>query len=362
MCKLNYFRKALEKKYEQKHHQQLRAALSLSKTKSQYTHFNTSDYLGLSTHPYVKQKAVQALLQFGAGSSSNRPLNTHLSAHTDLQKRFNHLIGAESTLLFPTAVALQTMLFTMLANLNASIFIEHSYPTQNIKRIVGNKGTIHFFDHNHIGDLPDGPEPKVMIAPSVCPTSGRVLDLRRLMSHAAGTDSLLIIDDSLALGMLGEAGMGCAAHKKGVDIVIGSFGKLTGSFGAYLSGPNVFCDYCMACQDTGPLNAASLGAMNAALDLIPDMEAERTMVRERSTDLRKFFANAGYDVIDSHSHIVSIQMETNRDAMSLSENLADERIIAMPTSLPGLVFNLSATHTPAEMKRLQAAMPAHALV
>lgn len=362
MCKLKYFEKALQKKYEQKHHQQLRSALSLDVPKSNFTHFNTSDYLGLSTHPYVKQKAIDALMRFGAGSTTNRPLCDHLTAHTELQNRFNQFVGAEQTLLFPTAVAMQNTLFGMLSSLGASLFVEHAYPAHNLKRLMNNKGSLHFFDHSHIGDLPDGPEPKVMIAPSICPASGLILDLRRLMAHAAGCDALLIIDDSYSLGMLGENGMGCAAHKKGVDVVIGSFGKVTGSFGAYISGPDLFCDYCTMSQRIEPLNPGSLGAMNAALDLIPDMEAERSMVLMRAQDLRKSLNDAHYDVIESRSHIVGLKLPASRDAFALSEDLADERIIAMPTELPGLAFNLSAKHTSAQMKHLQTALPIHALV
>ena len=339
MNKYTYFKDAIEKKYEQKHYQQLRCALS-KKDEDNFLHFNAHDPLGLSTHPYVIEKTIDAIMRWGAGSKLSRPLFDHIQAHANLEKRLSNLIGHEQTLLFPTAFSAQETLFSVLAKCRATLFIERSYPIQQIKRHIQNSNAIHQFDAEHFQVLPDGREPKIIIAPSVCPKSGVLIDIRSLLSKAIEADAMLIIDDSYAFGALGPQGLGLAANRSDIDLIIGSFGKKAGSFGAYIATNSLLREYIDHHCPQNPLSPASLGAIDAALDLIPDMDAERRTILSNAQSLRQTLAHL--NPVVSRSHIVALKAE---NAHQLSENLMEENIIAMPTDYPSLTFNLSIHHT-----------------
>ena len=346
MDRMDYFRKALAKKYEQKHYQQLHSALSFEKDCGML-HFNTQDFLGLSTHPYVQKETIEAVKRWGAGSTSARFLPDHINAQLTLENRLAALLNVEAVILFPSNFAAQNTLFTCLSNVTATLFFESAYSMQRAKGFLNKKSTVHSFDRKSLNALPDGKEPKIIIASSICPSTGEIIDLRSFMAHAVENDALLLVDDTHAMGVLGQRGLGLAANRKGVDIVMGSFGKITGSFGAYIGCSKLIKDYIIAHAHIDPLPPANLGAMSAGLELIPDMDAERVKILNLAKTLRSKLKLAGFDVFDSKSHIVGVQ--TNEP---LSEMLAEEHIIAMPNATPGIAFNLCIQHSEEQMNLL----------
>ncbi|HPE85279.1 MAG TPA: aminotransferase class I/II-fold pyridoxal phosphate-dependent enzyme [Chlamydiales bacterium] len=341
--KMNYFKVALEKKYQQKHYQQLRCVLS--KVQHDTLNFNTLDFLGLTTHPYVKNRTIDAIARWGAGSCSSRVLIDHLSAHVALEKKLAALLGTEAVMLFPSAFAAQTALFGSLAAAGSTFYAERSYPTQLVKGHLNARSTLHTFDRKALSTLPDGREPKIVITSSICSKTGEVIDLRSFMSHAVESDALLMVDDSYALGMLGKRGFGLATMRKGVDLIMGAFG--IGSFGAYLGCSQLIKNYLSTFTPFEPLPPANIGAIEAALELIPDMDAERLKVLDLAKELRKKFILKGHSVIDAKSHIVGLKTDP-----ALYKQLADHGIIAMPTDLPGIAFNLTIKHTPEHIDQL----------
>ena len=346
MNKYKYFEKALQKRLEQKHFQQLRCALSLGDTQSKLINFNDLDFLGLSTHPYVKQKTIDSIVRWGAGSSSSRLLIDHLQAHHALENKLANLLGFDSTLLFPSTHAMQELIFGFPG---VTWFVERSYPAQMIKSYMSKKSVLHVFDRSERKPLPDGPDPKIIVAPSICPKTGAEIDLRCLMAIAVNSDALICIDDTYAFGMLGKRGLGLAANRKGVDLTIGSFSKATGSFGAYIGCNQLVKNYLTSLHQTGALPPASLGAIDAALEMIPDMDAERSNVLKMASSLRSKLKSKKHQLIESNTHILG--MKTNY-ATDLSDVLAQNGIITMPHDGPGLTLNVTVKHTGAHLDAL----------
>ncbi len=341
--KMEYFKRALEKKYEQRHYQQLRCVLTQTQNDAQ--NFSSLDFLGLSSHPYVKKHTIDAITRWGAGTSSSRVLPGHLNAHVALEKKLSTCLGTEATMLFSSSFALQSALFSSLSTTGSTFYVERSYPTQKIKSHLNARTTLHSFDRKALSTLPDGREPKIIIATSICPKTGEVIDLRSFMAHAVESDAMLMVDDSHAFGMLGKRGFGLATARKGVDLITGSFGA--NSFGAYIGCTQMMKDYFSTHIPFEPLAPANIGAIEAALELIPDMDAERTKVLETANLLRKNLTLKGHKVIDARSHIVGTHLDP-----ALSDHLADHNIIAMPNDLPGIAFNLSVKHTQEQIDQL----------
>jgi 8-amino-7-oxononanoate synthase len=193
-------------------------------------------------------------------------------------------------------------------------------------------------------------------------------DLARLRALADAHDAFLYVDEAHATGVLGPRGMGlCGDVPGGVDLVMGTFSKALGGFGAYVAGSRALIDVLVnACAGfiyTTALPPTVLGAIDAALDLAPGMEAERASLASNAALVRAAFADMGVDTGASSTQIVPALVGPEAAAMDLAASLRDRGILAVairPPTVPAgtsrLRFALSAAHDGAAVERLIGAM------
>ena len=176
-------------------------------------------------------------------------------------------------------------------------------------------------------------------------------------------NTLLYLDDAHGLGIMGEKGMGLTAYKAGIDISLGTFGKAFGCFGAFITGSKLMCDYLINCCPgliyTTALPPAIIGSINAALDIIPTLDKERTYLLQQVTDLQNKLRNLGYQVTKSSSPIVPVIIGDEKQALSLSQYLEANGILAtvirpptVPKNTSRIRFVLSSQHQPEQINYL----------
>jgi 8-amino-7-oxononanoate synthase len=185
---------------------------------------------------------------------------------------------------------------------------------------------------------------RIILTESVFSMDGDLADLFRLAELARRHDAFLFVDEAHATGALGPGGAGLSATVPGgVDLAMGTFSKAMGSFGAYVAGSRLLCDYLInTCSgftySTAPPPAV-LGAIDAALDLVPAMDAERAKLAALAERLRQGLGQRGVDVGCSRSHIVPAIVGDAGTAVALSGKLAERGMIASairpPTVPPG---------------------------
>jgi 8-amino-7-oxononanoate synthase len=191
---------------------------------------------------------------------------------------------------------------------------------------------------------------------------GDATDVAALAALAARHDALLYLDEAHATGVLGENGFGlCAGH--GVDLAMGTFSKAMGSFGAYVAGSGPLCDYLLN-RASGLIYAtalppAVLGAIDAAIDLVPTMEAERARLMVMAQRVRAAFHAGGLDTGASSTQIVPVIVGDEHRALAVAARLEELGILGVairpPTVPPGtsrIRFALSAAHTDADIDAL----------
>ena len=192
-------------------------------------------------------------------------------------------------------------------------------------------------------------------------------DLAALRRLADAHDAFLYVDEAHATGVLGENGMGLCAGVPGIDLVMGTFSKALGSFGAYVAGSEALIAYlqnrCAGFIYTTALPPPILGAIDAALDLVPAMGAERAHLHGLGARLRDALAAMGLDTAASSTHIVPAMLGDARAAMDMADALRAAGILAVairpPTVPPGtarLRIALSAAHSHADLDALIAAL------
>ncbi len=346
--KYDYIKQSLAKRLEQNQYQQLRCIMPFDDpgSENETLNFTSGDYLGLSKHSYIKKKTIQYVLEWGAGSTHSRILTDHIECHQDVEQKLASLIGTETALLLPSGFQITHHLLPTLINARSQIFIDR-FCSRNLFQGLGG-AKVHRYEHSNIKDLEallqkyenTPSSTKLIISESLFSQEGDTAPLKALIELAKKYRALLYIDDSQAVGVMGKHGMGLAACRKGIDLVVGTFNKAFGSYGAYVGCSKLMKDYLAHfCQQLSSLTAlppAVLGSINASLDLIPDMEAERKRILENSVYLRELLDKNHFSFGDSSSQIIPLYLETEKEALDLAEYLSEQKILTTPILEPNV--------------------------
>ena len=341
--------------------------------------FSSNDYLGLSRHPLLADRAAAWAARHGSGSGASRLVTGTSDLHLALEARIAAFKGAEAALLFPTGWQLNAAVLAALlrAAPQALLFTDHLIHA-SLHTGAARHAQIRF-RHNDLDHLEallaehaDSAAPRLIVTESVFSMDGDRADLDRLGRIARAHDAFLYLDEAHATGVLGPGGRGLSAAVPGAaDLVMGTFSKAMGSLGAYVAGSRLMIDYLVnACGgfifSTAP-PPALLGAIDAALDLVPEMEEERQRLAAHAAHLRQRLHAAGIDTGDSSTQIVPAIIGDAGETVALAARLADDGLLAVairpPTVPPGtsrLRLALRATHQGADIDRLADAVIAGA--
>jgi 8-amino-7-oxononanoate synthase len=223
-------------------------------------------------------------------------------------------------------------------------------------------------DAGHLGELlsqyQSDSRPKFILTESVFSMDGDVAPLGEIACLARAHQACLILDDAHATGILGKGGTGLSGD---ADIVIGTFSKALGGFGAYVAGSVMLRDYlinrCSGLIYSTALPPPVLGAIDAALDLVPGMDAERAHVARLSTRFRAGAKALGLGTGGSITQIVPLIAVTSEQALAISGTLRRAGFWATairPPSVPQgtarVRLAFAAAHDDADVDRLLQAL------
>ncbi|WP_420137487.1 aminotransferase class I/II-fold pyridoxal phosphate-dependent enzyme [Sphingomonas sp.] len=333
--------------------------------------FSSNDYLGLSMHPLLIERSVQWAQTLGAGAGASRLVTGTREAHLALERKIAAFKGTEAALLFPSgwhcnAAVLGALLKAAPETLLFSDRLIHG----SLHAGAAGHRQIRFrhndLDHLEalLADYPDHDGPRLIVTESVFSMDGDRTDLSRLVQIARAHDAFLYLDEAHATGVLGPDGRGLSAALPGqIDLVMGTFSKAFGCFGAYVAGSQLLIDYLInACGgfifSTAP-PPAMLGAIDAALDLVPGMTAERARLATLADGLRARLQAARIDTGASATQIVPAIVGDASTALALADAVAANGMLAaairpptVPAGTSRLRIALHATHDEADVERL----------
>ena len=231
------------------------------------------------------------------------------------------------------------------------------------------------FRHNDMAHLAallearaGAPGKRFIVTESVFSMDGDQADLPALKALADRHDAFLYLDEAHATGVLGPDGMGLSGTVPGgVDLAMGTFSKALGGFGAYVAGSAALCDWLVNRASgfihTTALPPTVLGAIDAALDLVPGMEADRVRLHGHAARLRAALGAFGIDFGPSTTQIVPAIVRDEGAALALSARLREAGILGVairpptvPVGASRIRLALSAAHSEADVSRLIAAL------
>ncbi len=327
--------------------------------------FSANDYLGLSKHPQVIARAVDYTQRYGTSATASRLVAGGFTIHEQLEAQLSSSLGHEAALLFGTGFQANATVIPALVGNDAKetlILCDRLVHNSLVKGILASGARFIRFPHNDMAALERHLEKAsakyqrlMVISETVFSMDGDRADVDALIDLADRFNAFLYLDDAHALGVLGPAGMGLAARRASVDLLVGTFGKSCGAAGAFVACSAQLRDYlvnfCAGVIYTTALPPGVVGAVAAALDLIPAMEAERQHLATESRWLRHQLIALGYGTGGSESQIVPAIIGPEAETLALANHLESEGFLAtairpptVPANTARIRFALSCHH------------------
>lgn len=333
----------------------LRPALRLPGAKIQFGNgpvlrdFSSNDYLGLSHHPVLIEASREYAARFGAGAGGSRLVSGNLQPLEEIERKLAAGKHAESALVFVSGAQanltlLPALLDARVLGAEPLVYADRLNHASLIQGCVAAGARQIRFRHNDLAHLEellsrdeDLARPRFIITESVFSMDGDSPDIAALAQLAARFGAFLYIDEAHATGVLGEKGFGLACGLENA-LVMGTFSKGLGGFGAYAACSAVLREYlinrCGGVIYATALPPAVLGAMNASLDLFPSMQAERAHLAAMATDLRARLQQAGFDTGQSTTQIVPLILGEEARAIALAAKLEEAGFCAIAIRPP----------------------------
>jgi len=307
---------------------------------SQVINFCANNYLGLSSHPTVRQAAKQALDDRGFGLSSVRFICGTQDQHKELERRIAQFVGMEDAILYSSCFDANGGVFEALLNEEDALISDELNHASIIDGIRLCKAERRRYKHGDLRDLEhhlketQNRRLRMIVTDGVFSMDGVVARLDEICNLADDYDAILMVDDSHATGFVGRTGRGSHEHHDvmgRVDIITTTFGKaLGGAAGGCIIGPKVLVDILR--QRSRPylfsntLSPVVVGATIKALDLLEESTTLRDKLDENARYFRRRITEAGFEIKDGFHPIVPIMLHDAGLVQAMARELYAEGI------------------------------------
>ncbi|MGB9723770.1 MAG: aminotransferase class I/II-fold pyridoxal phosphate-dependent enzyme [Chloroflexia bacterium] len=331
----------------------------------------SNNYLGLTTHPKVREAAIEAIRRYGTSCTGSRFLNGNLALIEELEARLARFMGKERALVFSTGFQTNLGTISALVGRNDYVITDKEDHASIVDGCRLSFGTVKRFRHNDMADLerilascPEG-SGKLVVVDGVFSMGGDLANLPEIVPLCKRYGARLMVDDAHSIGVLGE-GRGTAAHfglHDQVDIVMGTFSKSFASLGGFIVGDEPVIHYVQhmarslifSASITPPNVAAAMAALEI-METEPERRARLLSIAER---MRREFRRMGYNTGNSVTPIIPIIIGDRMSTAFMWKRLYEEGIYVNPVIEPAVPPGMSllrtsymATHTDEQMDRV----------
>ncbi len=350
----------------------------LSDTEGAVAHFEgkevvmigSNNYLGLTTHPRLRQAAKEAIDRYGTSVTGSRFLNGTLQIHLDLDRRLAEFVGKEAALVFPTGYQTNVGTITAIVGKGDYVIIDKEDHASIVDGCLMSLGEMKRFSHNDPGSLesvlkklPAGAG-KLVVVDGVYSMGGDIAPLPEIVEICKRYGARIMVDDAHSMGVLGN-GRGTAAHfglTDEVDLIMGTFSKSFASIGGFIAGDEQIVHYIQhharSVIFSAALPAANVATVLAALDIIESEPEHIERLWDNAEYMRAGLKKLGYNTGNSNTPIIPVIIgEMYRTGIAWGA-LIEEGVYTNPVIPPGVPPNKSllrtsymATHEKAHLDR-----------
>lgn len=331
----------------------------------------SNNYLGLTTHPKVREAACQAVVRYGTSCSGSRFLNGTLALHEQLEEELAEWVGKEAAITFTTGVLTNLGTISSLVGRGDIVILDKDDHASIVDGAVLSSGKIERFRHADLGHLErvlkSLPEEsgKLIVVDGLFSMEGDLAALPDLVSLAKKYGARLMVDDAHGMGVTG-GGHGTAAHfgvTDDVDIIMATFSKSFASLGGFVAGDEDVVHYikhhARALIFSASIPPASAAAALAALHVMQEEPERIVRVNEIAKMMRTRYQEMGFNTGDSVTPVIPIIIGDNELTFKtwkvLFENGVFVNPVISPAVSPGrqlLRTSYMATHTDEQLEQV----------
>ena len=331
-----------------------------------------NNYLGLANHPAVVAAATEALQTYGFGMSSVRFICGTQTVHRELEDRLSSFLGTEDTILYSSCFDANTGLFETLLSDEDAVISDELNHASIIDGIRLCKARRYRYGNGDMSDLElrlkesQDARFRLIATDGVFSMDGSYANLPGICDLADRYDALVMVDDSHAVGFVGEEGRGTHEYHQvmdRVDIITGTLGKaLGGASGGYTSGRKEIIGWLR--QRSRPyLFSNTLAPVIAAtsivvLDLLEEGRELRDRLAENSSQFRRGAEDLGFSLLGDEHPIIPVMLGDARLANEMADRLLAEGIYVIGFSYPvvpkgeaRIRTQMSAAHSGAQIEQ-----------
>jgi glycine C-acetyltransferase len=313
---------------------------------------SSNNYLGLNTHPRLREAAEAAVREYGAGSGAVRTIAGTMSLHEELERRLAEFKRVDAVLTFQSGFTCNTGVIPIVAPEGATIVSDALNHASIIDGIRLTKADRKIFPHADMAALrsalrevraaPGGAERTVLvITDGVFSMDGDIARLPEIVDAAEEAEAIVMVDDAHASGVLGRNGRGSIDHfdlHGRVQVQVGTLSKAIGVLGGYVAGPAALRTvlehrarpFLFSTSHPPAVAAACIAAIDV-LDSEPEL-IERLW--ENSRFFKAGLGRLGFDIGESETPITPVIVGAGALAMRLSDRLFEEGVFAMGIGFP----------------------------
>lgn len=318
------------------------------------TMFGSNNYLGLTTHPKVREAAVRAIERFGTSMTGSRLVNGSMKLHNEFEEKIANYFGKESAVIFTTGYQVNIATCSaLLSNKKTVAVIDRNVHASLYDGVrLGQSAGCRLVRYKHndaesldraLSKLEDA-EGALVLTDGVFSAEGEIAHLDQIVPVVKKHGARLLVDDAHALGVIGPGGRG-TAHSFGleneVDLIGGTFSKSLASIGGWLVGERKVLDYVQHFAPSFMFAASaappSVAAAMAAFDVMQEEQWRIQKLRDNFTYMREELRKMGFELGNTQTAVIPIYIRQDLRTLMMWRTLLEEHnVYTNPFISPGV--------------------------
>jgi len=324
----------------------------------------SNNYLGLTTHPRVRQAAIDAVKRFGTSCTGSRFANGTLELHEQLERELSEFVGKESALIFTTGMQVNLGTISSLVGRGDYVILDKEDHASIVDGAKLSYGETKRFRHNDLKDLervlsnlPEN-KGKLVIVDGLYSMGGDLAPLPEMIPICKKYEARLMVDDAHGMGVFG-GGRGTSAHfgvTDQVDLIMSTFSKSFASIGGFIAGDDDIVHYikhsARSLIFSASISPANTAAALEALHIMIEEPEHAARALENGDYMRKEMRRLGFEIGNSVSPIIPILIHDDMRTIFAWKSLFEAGVFVNPVISPAvpegqqlLRTSYMATHT-----------------
>ncbi len=310
----------------------------------------SNNYLGLTSHPKVKEAAIAATRKYGTGCAGSRILNGTLDVHVRLEERLANFMNRKTALVFSTGYGVNVGVLSCLLDRHDVAILDKMDHASIIDGVRLSYGKALKFRHNDPDDLekklklvPDG-KGKLIVVDGVFSMEGDITPLPEIVKHKKTYGAGLFVDEAHSLGVFGEHGRGITEHfglEEDVDLIMGTFSKSLATVGGFITTDDLdVMDYikhtARSQMFTAAIPPSAAAAVEAAVDILEAEPERRQQLWDNTNYMKRELEGLGFHTCGSQSPVIPLLTGDDIATYTMANRLHEEGIFVNPVVTPAV--------------------------